>query len=147
MMTDHQKIKVYALLDLCGCVLAVNSSVFLSDPTGWILIDEGEGEKYAHAQGQYLSGLMSEEGIPRYRWDGKKAIERTATEMQAATASIQAVLDASIAEDARKAQDAVRDAVTKALADMGVPVELEKIATEYAALRQEVTALKGVMRK
>lgn len=47
-------IQVYARADAAGRVEELGSSVFLKDPSGWTLIDEGEGDRYAHAQGHYL---------------------------------------------------------------------------------------------
>jgi hypothetical protein len=75
--------KVYIKTDDSGRVSAVNSSAFLSDITGWIEIDEGTGDKYHHAQGNYLSnGLMTEDGIYQYKYVDGELQERTAEEIQ-----------------------------------------------------------------
>lgn len=64
------KIKVYIQADTNKTVTAINSSIFLQDITGWIEIDEGNGDKYAHAQSQYLDkGLMDEKGRFNYKYD------------------------------------------------------------------------------
>lgn len=64
------KIKVYIQTDINKIVTAINSSIFLQDTTGWIEIDEGNGDKYAHAQSQYLTkGLMDEKGRFNYKYD------------------------------------------------------------------------------
>ena len=47
-------IQVYAKADAAERVEELGSSIFLTDLTGWVQIDEGEGERYAHAQGYYL---------------------------------------------------------------------------------------------
>lgn len=47
-------IKVYIKLDAHNNIVAVASSVFLKDTIGWVFVDEGEGDRYAHAQSQYL---------------------------------------------------------------------------------------------
>ena len=67
---DISKIKVYIQTDINKTVTAINSSIFLQDTTGWIEIDEGNGDKYAHAQSQYLTkGLMDEKGRFNYKYD------------------------------------------------------------------------------
>lgn len=67
---DISKIKVYIQTDINKIVTTINSSIFLQDITGWIEIDEGNGDKYAHAQSQYLEkGLMDEKGRFNYKYD------------------------------------------------------------------------------
>lgn len=60
-------IKVYARTDEEGHVLELSSSVFLKDPGGWVQIDQGEGDRYAHAQGNFLDRpLVGEDGTHNY---------------------------------------------------------------------------------
>ncbi len=67
---DISKIKVYIQTDINKTVTAINSSIFLQDTTVWIEIDEGNGDKYAHAQSQYLEkSLMDEKGRFNYKYD------------------------------------------------------------------------------
>lgn len=67
---DTTKIKVYIKTDNNNTVTAINSSIFLQDTTGWIEINEGNGDKYAHAQSQYLEkGLMDEKSRYNYKYD------------------------------------------------------------------------------
>ena len=73
--------KVYVKINADGIITAVNSSAFLSDVTGWMEIDEGEGDKYHHAQNHYLpDGLMDENGIFNYKLVNGKPMLRTAEE-------------------------------------------------------------------
>ena len=66
-----QKIKVYAKLDENKVIKEINSSIFLKDITGYIEIDEGCGDKYSHAQSQYLEkGLIDNKGRFNYKFDG-----------------------------------------------------------------------------
>ena len=68
---ESQKIKVYAKLDGSKVVKQINSSIFLKDTTDYIEIDEGLGDKYAHAQSQYLEkGLIDVRGRFNYKFDG-----------------------------------------------------------------------------
>lgn len=78
---DENSYKVYAKIDDNGIITAINSSAFLTDTTNWTEIDEGEGDKYHHAQGNYLSvGLTDENGIFNYKLVDGKLMLRTAEE-------------------------------------------------------------------
>lgn len=45
---------VYVRVDNENRITSVNSNYFIEDLTDWIQIDEGIGDKYAHAQGNYF---------------------------------------------------------------------------------------------
>ena len=75
---------VYVKTDGTGRITAINSDVFLPDKDGWVCIDEGWGDRYHHAQGNYLDKpLMDERGVYRYKLVNGKAVERTQEEMDA----------------------------------------------------------------
>jgi len=75
---------VYIRVDDAGRVTAINSSAFWADTDGWTKIDEGFGDKYHHAQNNYLPlPLRDERGICRYLWDGQQVVERTKEAMDA----------------------------------------------------------------
>lgn len=78
---------VYIKKDEKNRIVSINSDDFLSDITGWVQIDEGTGDRYHHAQGNYFPGpLYDDRGIPRYAYvpDGDpKWRERTPEEMDA----------------------------------------------------------------
>ena len=62
---------VYAKIDKHGGILDIGSDVFLSPQDvaegDWITIDAGNGDRYVHAQGNYLPGrTLDDEGNPRY---------------------------------------------------------------------------------
>ncbi|MDY2985867.1 MAG: DUF4376 domain-containing protein [Synergistes jonesii] len=62
--------KVYVKTDAADNVVSVNSEAFLPDPVpaGWIEVDEGEGDKYHHAQSNYFDKpLMTDDGKYQYR--------------------------------------------------------------------------------
>lgn len=74
---------VYAKTNNSGYITDVNSSAFLSHVSGWTEIDSGTGDKYHHAQGNYLPGpLMTEGGAYRYKLAGGKPVECTPEEIQ-----------------------------------------------------------------
>ena len=74
---------VYVQTDKQNCITAVNSSAFV--PAEWgTEIDRGSGDRYHHAQGNYFDQpIYTEDGIPRYKLQGDKAVERTEEEIQA----------------------------------------------------------------
>ena len=53
-MNEEKKIKVYIKINTGNEVTAINSEIFIKDLSGWIFVDEGYGDKYAHAQNNYL---------------------------------------------------------------------------------------------
>jgi len=72
---------VYAKLDNENRIIAINSSAFLSDTDGWTQIDEGIGDRYHHAQGNYLEkGLVDEHGRYNYRYVDGQVVEIPETE-------------------------------------------------------------------
>ena len=79
--------RVFALTDERDRILDINSDAFLADTAGWVQIDEGIGDRYHHAQGNYFpKSKFDERGIPRYAYvpDGNpKWRERTKEEMDA----------------------------------------------------------------
>lgn len=64
-------------------VTAINSSGF-ADGDGWMQIDEGYGDKYHHAQSNYLPmPLTDERGVYRYKLVDGLVAQRTQAEMDA----------------------------------------------------------------
>lgn len=81
---EKRTFTVYARADAQGRIAAVNSDAFLTDTTGWTAVDSGTGDRYHHAQGNYMPGpLRDDRGICRYRLADGKPVERTAEEMDA----------------------------------------------------------------
>lgn len=79
--------QVLSMVDKNNSIIQVNSSAFVSDAAGWVQIDEGAGDRYHHAQGNYFPApLYDDRGIPRYAYvtDGSpRWRERTQEEMDA----------------------------------------------------------------
>lgn len=89
--------KVFIKIDEKNRVVAINSSAFLNDVSGWIEIDEGEGDKYHHAQGNYLEkSLFTFEHLYRYKYEKKKVKERTQEEIDADKVNPSPSLDARV---------------------------------------------------
>lgn len=75
---------VYIRVDNAGRVVDINSSAFVTNTDGWVQIDQGHGDRYHHAQGNYLPGpLMDERGVYRYKLADGAVVERTREEMDA----------------------------------------------------------------
>lgn len=76
--------KVYTRVDSTGRIVGINSSAFIDDLAGWAQIDEGAGDRYHHAQGNYLPlPLLTAQGICRYKLVNGKPVERSASEINA----------------------------------------------------------------
>lgn len=88
-MEEESKIKVYIKTDSAGNITDVNSNIFISNLTSWIEIDEGAGDKYAHAQGNYFEkSLTDDNGIYRYKYSNGAVYEKTAEEIEAEIAKL-----------------------------------------------------------
>lgn len=73
---------VYVKPDESRYITAVNSSAFLSDTAGWVEIDEGDGDRYHHAQGNYFpEPIYTEGGAYRYKLVDGKLVECTPEEI------------------------------------------------------------------
>lgn len=69
--------KVYVSLSN-GYITSINSDIFLSQEEIQTMaeIDKGQGDKYAHAQSQYLEkGLVDEHGRYNYKYVEGKVVE------------------------------------------------------------------------
>lgn len=76
--------KVYVFCGDQSRIVVINSDAFLSNVTGWTQIDEGDGDRYMHAQGNYLpKPLMDEQGRYRYKLVDSAVVERTPEELAA----------------------------------------------------------------
>lgn len=76
--------KVYVKTDGQNRILAINSDAFLADTDGWTLIDEGEGDRYHHAQNNYMSlPIHDKRGVCNYKLVDGVVDKRTEEEMQA----------------------------------------------------------------
>ena len=79
---------VYVCTDDVGHITAINSSAFLTDTAGWTAIDEGCGDKYHHAQGNYFAlPLYGPDGCANYKLADGAPVERTDAEKAAEIAA------------------------------------------------------------
>lgn len=68
--------KVLVKLNESNDVIAIGSDLFIEDTENWIPIDEGEGDKYAHAFNYYLKkGLIDDQGRYNYKYIANEVVE------------------------------------------------------------------------
>lgn len=78
----NNEYKVYVSIQN-GYITSINSEIFLSQEEIQTMteIDRGQGDKYAHAQSQYLEkGLVDEQGRYNYKFVEGKLIEVAETD-------------------------------------------------------------------
>lgn len=128
----------YAVLvrtDTENRITEINSSAFVADANGWTKIDEGWGDKFHHAQGNYLpKPLIDERGVYRYKLEEGQAVERTQEEMDGDYAA-RPVPAAPKTNAELEAENALLKAQVKAVADRNEFVEdciAEMAAVVYA---------------
>lgn len=84
---DTNTSKVYVLPDADGRITCIDGGITVGnirDFTGWVLIDEGTGDRYNLCQGNYFpQPIMDDRGIYRYKLVDGKPVERTQEEMDA----------------------------------------------------------------
>lgn len=82
-----QKSKVYVLPDSYGYITRIDGGYTIgniTDPEKWVLIDEGNGDKYNLCQGNYFpQPIRTMGGAYRYKLVDGKPIECTAEEIAA----------------------------------------------------------------
>lgn len=89
---EMPKSHVYIKVDEQGHITRCEGEYTLpSDLNGWTLIEEGPPcDRLNLAQSHYFEGgLYTMDGIPRYRWDGEKAVLRSDEELGADRSAIQ----------------------------------------------------------
>ena len=125
---EQENYIVYVRTDGQGRILETNSSAFLTDTTGWTAIDEGLGDKYHHAQGNYFDGgLYTNDGIPRYALAAGAPVLRSDEE-------IDADRQPNIA-DLRAAKTAAMSAACNAAITAGMDVTTTQ-GTEHSVCRR-----------
>lgn len=79
--------KVYIKTDSENRIIRVDGGYTesnIEDVSEWILVDEGEGDRYNLCQSNYLPKPLHEDnGIPQYKYVDGEILERTAEEIEA----------------------------------------------------------------
>ena len=89
-MDFYDKSKVYIQTDAEGSIIRCDGGYTTpADLSGWLEIGEGNGDRYNLCQSNYFDGgLYTIDGIPRYHWDGEKAVLRSEEDLEADRAAI-----------------------------------------------------------
>lgn len=67
-------IYVYAKLNTNNEITDINSDIFIKDFSGWVKIDVGYSDKYAHAQNNYFDKPLMSRGRYNYKYLNGKII-------------------------------------------------------------------------
>lgn len=81
---ENLKSKVYVLLDERNRVIRCEGGYTMSnidDVSKWTYIDEGTGDRCNLCQSHYFDALYTEQGIPRYKYEGGACVLRSETEI------------------------------------------------------------------
>ena len=82
---EEFKYKVYVRLDENNCITVVESDLTLKDTTEYVQIDEGTGDKYSHAQGNYFprdKPSRDSQGRCNYKYVNNEVVELTDEEKE-----------------------------------------------------------------
>jgi hypothetical protein len=134
---ENLNYKVYVKTDENGYITAVNSNVFLSDVTGWTKIDEGTGDKYAHAQGNYFEKpLVDENGCYNYKLINGEPVEITEDEKQAQ-------IDARPASPPTEIDVLGQQLAALSLSDAQKSTLIAQLGSQLVQAQLDIAALKG----
>lgn len=139
---EHRPYAVLVRTDEQNRIIAINSSAFVADAEGWVQIDEGDGDRYHHAQGNYLPmPLTDDRGVYRYKLADGHAVERTQAEMDG-DYTAQPETSAPMTNAELEAENTMLKAQVKAVADRNEFVEdcIAEMATVVYADNADTTA-------
>lgn len=81
---ENYKTKVYIKTNQDGHITAIDAGWNIDDKTDWIYIDEGYGDKYYHAQGNYFSDpIINMQGSHNYKYADGEILKCTEAEKEA----------------------------------------------------------------
>ena len=133
--------KVYVKVDERNRIIAIDGGYTVSNIknfSGWILIDEGTGDKYNLCQGNYLDKpLMDERGIYRYKLD--KTVYPDCIECDNGDELESEYIDYDIVERSAEEMDADYEETPPA------PSQLDRVAAQvlYTALMTDTLIEEG----
>lgn len=130
---------VYVKTDEDNIIIAVNSNAFISDIANWIVIDEGCGDKYHHAQNHYFDNrIIDNNGIYNYKLVEGKPVLRTDEEKSLELEKINALQKIS----ELKANLAATDYIAAKIAEgAATREEYSEQIKQRAAWREEINKL------
>lgn len=81
---ETPKSRVYVLLDERSCVTRCEGGYTMGNIDNidkWTYVDEGYGDKYNLCQAHYFDQVYTEDGIPRYKYEGGACVLRSDAEI------------------------------------------------------------------
>lgn len=136
------KYSVYIKLNSDNDIIAVNSNAFLSDTTNWIKIDEGDGDKYHHAQGNYFDKpIIDENGCYNYKYVDNEVIERTNEDKQPQIDKQNAYIEISKLKSYLTSTDYVAIKIAEGVATAD---EYSEVITKRAEARTRINELEEI---
>ena len=137
--------KVYVKTNADGIITAVNSSIFLADSTGWTEFDEGTGDRYHHAQGNYFDmPIVDERGIYNYKLIDGKPVLRTEEDKAPEVARVNARAEISLLKHKLAATDYIAAKIAEGAATRE---EYAEELAERAAWRARINELESIERR
>lgn len=135
--------KVYIKLDEQNNIIAANSSAFLANTNGWTEIEEGDGDKYHHAQNNYFDKpIMNEYGVYRYKYENNAVVEKSELQIAQETDLIIADRENEIEITYLKQRLAETDYVIIKIAEgVSTAIEYADIIEQRQAWRAEINEL------
>lgn len=134
--------KVYVRTDSGGIITDINSSAFNSGD-GWTEVDCGEGDRFHHAQGNYLErGLTGDDGIYNYKLVDSIPVLRSDDEKAPERARVSAAIEISDLKE----KLAETDYISAKIAEGAATREeyMDKLA-ERASWRAKINELEEAM--
>ena len=134
--------KVYVRTDSGGIITDINSSAFISGD-GWTEVDCGEGDRFHHAQGNYLErGLTGDDGIYNYKLVDSSPVLRSDDEKAPERARVSAAIEISDLKE----KLAETDYISAKIAEGAATREeyMDKLA-ERASWRAKINELEEAM--
>ena len=134
--------KVYVRTDSGGIITDINSSAFISGD-GWTEVDCGEGDRFHHAQGNYLErGLTGDDGIYNYKLGDSIPVLRSDDEKAPERARVSAAIEISDLKE----KLAETDYISAKIAEGAATREeyMDKLA-ERASWRAKINELEEAM--
>ena len=118
---EMQKSQVYVLPDSSGYITRIDGGYTesnITDPGNWVLIDEGNGDRYNLCQGNYFpQPIITEGGAYRYKLVDGKPVECTAEEIAAQEEALKPVPTPSL-ENRVEALESTTDDMILLMADL-----------------------------
>lgn len=130
------EIDVYVKLDSNNVVKEIQSSIFLDNTEGWTKIDSGYGDKYSHAQSQYLdNGVFDNNGKYNYKFEDGELI--LLTDEEKATLFPNQPAPMSIEESL------VKELAKMKLSQMTMTKQLKTSNDTITTLQEKIATLEG----